>query len=582
MDQGEGGPEYVFGQALLHQRSRLHTTLRLATRAIQVGLARQSGTPRRHLVLGVTTSALWDVAVGVVLGRTKRFALVPRLVADATDTALWSLHHDRADLASLTGVPLAMETGIRKGPWGLLVPATNALVTAFVRRSKGYSRSLASFRFQVMAVACGAGLARYEESRRNVSLAQHRHELDAQSQRAYLAGQNDVAMGADSIIDLLSRTDPLLASMSYPADRLRMTTGRELAAWKQSLATTTANHASYLGVVLAQFERTNNGAQPDLAADVTFDLSEGDGTLTLTPQQATTLVDLLGKLSARGNLRGRIRVSRLQRSSTSDPNLPVHLLIGGHTIEIPPDPHSDLDPFDVGPLGFVTATFWTVDSLLPTGPRSDVRFVAPLAAAEAALVVWSHRQLVRHGREAHFRILAAALIAGAFDCVAVTTTMGRTRNADGVGLFPASSSITPALLILPLYWDDLSEVERKVSIAALLFIVALGVAIHPDRPPLRHVVMELLWPISAVISMASVDASFAAQEEEVRVQTADSDRRALSDAFDDGRASVINLATSGYRRTARAFDEVRPELDPAIAAEVERRLNEVTKRLEDL
>lgn len=94
--------------------------------------------------------------------------------------------------------------------------------------------------------------------------------------------------------------------------------------------------------------------------------------------------------------------------------------------------------------------------------------------------------------------------------------------------------------------------------------------------------MELLWPISAVISMASVDASFAAQEEEIRAQTAASDRRALSDAFDDGRASVIDLATSGYRRTARAFDEARTELDPSIAAEVERRLNEVTKRLEDL
>jgi len=209
------------------------------------------------------------------------------------------------------------------------------------------------------------------------------------------------------------------------------------------------------------------------------------------------------------SLQGTVRVSHLRRGSSVDPNQAVRLMIRGQVVDIPPDPHSDLTPFDVGPLGFVTATLWTLDALMPSGARADPWVVGPLAAFEAALVAWSHRQIARRGREAHPRVLAAALVAGALDCVAVTATMGATRSVDGVRFFPASSSVTPTMLMLPLYWRDLSHLERRLVIGALCAIVALGVAIHPDRPSLRHLALELLWPLSALISRDKVGTTHA-------------------------------------------------------------------------
>lgn len=103
-------------------------------------------------------------------------------------------------------------------------------------------------------MGAGAGLARYEESRRAAALARRRLNVDARCQLAHLAGQNDVAMGADSIIDLLSRTDPLLPPATA-GEMIGVITGRQLAAWKLSLATTTARHAAYLGLILAQWQR---------------------------------------------------------------------------------------------------------------------------------------------------------------------------------------------------------------------------------------------------------------------------------------------------------------------------------------
>jgi len=578
MDRLGDGADIVFGQALLRRRARFHTTLRLATRVAQVGQARGSRSSRRATVLGAALFAVVDAGLGVALEHTEAFGLWPRLVADAGDTALWSLCHDQGDLASLTGVPLAMEAGIRMGARGLVVPVVNAGVTSALRATRGRPASLAAFRFQAMAVGCGAGLARYEESRRKAAFARRRHEVDARCQQAYLAGQNDVAMGADSIVDLLSRTDPILASVSGHRAAHGATTGRQLAAWKQSLATTTQRHAAYLGMVLTQWQRSHNEAQPDLSADVDFDLVEGDGSLTLTPNQATMLMAVLDGLS----LQGAVRVSHVRRGSSVDPNQAARLMIRGQVVDIPPDPHSDLTPFDVGPLGFVTATLWTLDALMPSGARADPRVVGPLAAFETALVAWSHRQIARKGRVAHPRILAAALVVGALDCVAVTATMGATRSVDGVRFFPASSSVTPAMLMLPLYWRDLSHLERRLVIGALCAIVAVGVAIHPDRPPLRHLALELLWPLSALISMASVDASFDAEEQQLRARTDAGAEASIAEAFAEGRASVIDLATAGYQRTLEEFERVRADLDTDLAAEIDRRLRDVAKRLEDL
>lgn len=211
MDHGYEDAERSLGPSLLERRERFHLAYRLASRSYQVLVANRSTGPVRHASLAIAC-ALGDIMGALVLRRTGRFALGPRLVVDATDTALWSQGSSGLELATMPGVPLAIEAGLRIGAAGLIVPLVNATVTGAIRHRNGRPASNTSFRYQMMAVALGAGIASYERNRRAVALALHEQSLEAQAGAANLAGQNDVATGADTVVDLLSRTAPLLSS----------------------------------------------------------------------------------------------------------------------------------------------------------------------------------------------------------------------------------------------------------------------------------------------------------------------------------------------------------------------------------
>jgi hypothetical protein len=160
--------------------------------------------------------------------------------------------------------------------------------------------------------------------------------------------------------------------------------------------------------------------------------------------------------------------------------------------------------------------------------------------------------------------------------------MRQTRSSDGYQFFPASSSITPTLMMVPLYWQDLSRRQRQAVVVALGAIVVAGVALHPDRPRIGHLLMELAWPISALVTMASLDSSFDADEALLGEQMAGDEDRAVAEAFEQGRSTVIELATSSYERTLAEFRRSRHALDARIMTEIERRLVDVAKRLKEL
>jgi hypothetical protein len=146
-----------------------------------------------------------------LLTRSDREALVPRILVDGIDTALWSLSYDEAyDAAVLSGVPLALEAGLRGDPFkALAVPLGNAAITGLIRKHYGEAFRPGAFLWQVMASLSGAGIRLYNAHQLNLIRARHHQETEAAERAALLAGQNDVAMGADSIIDLLCRTTPL-------------------------------------------------------------------------------------------------------------------------------------------------------------------------------------------------------------------------------------------------------------------------------------------------------------------------------------------------------------------------------------
>lgn len=235
--------------AFFSQRARFHLVYRLAGRACQIAVARNRGESRRA-VAGVLAWAATDVVGAVALGRTNRFGLLPRLAVDLVDVTAWGRSGDDCDLAVISGVPLNVEAGARLGPAALVIPLVTAATTSVVRRRRNLPLSLFSFRWQVVGVGVGLGLAAYRRSSERVQRARHDREFRARLQQAHQHGQNDVAMGADSAVDLLSRTAPLLPSGS--GDQVA---GRLLATWKQSLATNTMAQTTYLGVALSRWQR---------------------------------------------------------------------------------------------------------------------------------------------------------------------------------------------------------------------------------------------------------------------------------------------------------------------------------------
>ncbi len=558
--------------SLLSKRERFHLAYRLASRSFQLLVARSSRTPQRHMA-AAAAFAVGDIVSAVALRRSGRFALGPRLAVDAASAALWSQGDTGLELATMPGVPLAIEAGLRIGAAGLIVPVVNATVTGCARRLKGRPVSNGSFRYQAMAVALGAGIASYEANRRRVALARHQQELEARIGVAHLAGQNEVATGADTVVDLLSRTTPLLSS---PVGSI--TVGRMLADWRQSLAASTAEHATYLGIALARWQRRHNESQHDLSADVTFEIREGHGTILLSGDQSRWLEVALDELA----LRGTVKVAAVDVVEARQPNQPRRLGVGDRTLDIPPDWRPGLVPFDVGPLGFLASSMWFADTLLPGEIEPRVWAVAPAAAVGPLLAIWAHRQVARQGEAAHARVLFAALGHCLVHAAASTGTMRNTRNPEGIQRFPFLGGINMVAMMMPLYWDDLDGTEQVLAVAGIGTILAVGLLLHPERIQWSHFIAELLWPAAAFYSMATMRSQLESETKRLSAELEEDDKSIVANAFAEGRSYVLGLVSETRYAARREFAAVGAQLDERISAEAARRLDEVDKRLEEL
>jgi hypothetical protein len=558
--------------SLLSKRERFHLAYRLASRSYQLLVARSSRTPQRHTV-AAAACAVGDIVSSIVLRRSGRFDLAPRLAADAVDTALWSQGTTGLELATMPGVPLAIEAGLRIGAAGLIVPMINATVTSCVRRTRGRPVSTGSFRYQVMGVALGAGIAAYEANRRRVALARHQQDLEARIGVAHLAGQNDIATGADTVVDLLSRTTPLLSSPGGS-----VTVGRMLADWRQSLAAATAEHATYLGIALVKWQRRHNESQPDLAADVTFEIGEGHGTVVMSGHQAAWLQVTLDGLA----MRGTMKVTATDIAEARRPNRPRRLLIGEHRIDIPADPQPGLVPFDVGPLGFLASSLWFADTLSPGEIEPSPWLVGPIAAAGLPLAIWSHREVTRRGESAHARVLFTAIGHALVHAAASTGTMRNARNPEGIQRFPSLGGINMLAMMVPLYWGDLDSTERLIVIVGIAAICSVGLFLFPERIQWSHFIAELLWPTAAFYSTVTMRSQLESEAKRLSAELEKDDRAIIANAFAEGRSYVLGLVSETRYAARRDFAAAGEQLDERISAEITRRLDEVDKRLEEL
>jgi hypothetical protein len=385
-------------EAILGYRSRFHLAYRLTARTYQaIGPGGGAHSAGWRAVLAVFV--LFDVLSWAGLRRTSRFWFWPRLVIDALDVGFWArapTPSGHYDAAVLIAAPLATESGMRIGPLAaVLIPAGILAVVAPVRLASRRPVLPFTMAWLVMAAGAGAVGALYLRRQRIQILNESALRVAADNQRAFLGGQNAVAMGADSVVDQLQAVAPLLGA-PRPGSALH----RLLDAWKLALRSRTEGHASYLGTVTTSWRRSHN-LHPDLSSHVEIDLPEGHGTTLLTAAQAAGLWSALEHLPLRGLIDVAVVDEHLQYRT---PGQALALRIGHTTLHLAADhTHRPSPPFDPAPICFIYAAVLAWHDIFPNSVRLPLPLVAVASTSYLVCALWAHRILLRRGQRASTR-----------------------------------------------------------------------------------------------------------------------------------------------------------------------------------
>jgi hypothetical protein len=562
-------------RGVLASRARFHVVYRLMVRLNQVGdpAGGARTTPWRVLLAG---SAGIDLALAEWLRRSDRMALWPRIALDSTDTSVWSFapYPDGYwDYAVLPGVPLGIETGLALRWRALVVPLANAAVTTVVRRARSQPIQVAPFLWQALAVVSGAGFNHYNRRvRAEIEQASERR-LAAKQAQATLAGQNAVAMGADTVIDQIQSVAPLFGR-PIPGSALH-----ELVdGWKAALAETTQHSAAYLGTVVAAWQRSHN-THPDLQQRVDFDVAAGDGTVLLTGQQAATLQRMLTSMDLRGQLPLRVLDRDLTRAT---PGRRIDIEIDGRRVSVPPD--TDIPPRspDFSPVGLLVGACLLGRMSSSTAERVPLAVVLPLMASTIAAAGFAELRLRRRGSPAQDEVQPLALAIAAVATVLATRTARRPFKPSGGQNFPFYSTMTIPMLLYAFQRQDLSPRVRRAMPIGMAAIAAAGWVLAPRPRQFGQFLLSLTWPLSGVIAGAEVSAAFRSDARRLADSLRARERAVIDAAFDRGVASVVRLVRAAHADSLEQLAASRHELDPRLARVAEQRLEEVRRCLDQL
>ncbi len=559
-------PRIVLRTAAL-LRDRYFIWWRLAVRFVEAASLVALGRDLHGLgIAAAALCALYDAGLAAWLRRTGRTGLGWRLALDSVDVTAWSLAiGGSSDIASLIASPLALEAGLRYGWRGLVVPATVGSVSTAAGLAAGQPPRLAPFMWPLIAVGLALVADWYLRLRVGRRLQAARQEIEAAASRAELAGQNSVAAGADSIVDLLSRTTPLLSAGGAPLPPSR------LAAWKLALAEASAGQASYLGVVLARWERLRNSMSPDLRSDVELRCLDSAGTLLLSPAQAEGLDRILDGLSLSG-------IESVAAPSPAPAGREQVLFIGGTRVVLPADPTPAAPSLDLGPFALLIAAGTFLSQSPPHTDEVPYLVTVPLAVAAGVLALWAHWRIDRWGPAAHTGVLLAALALGAADAVLATLTM-HNAYTDHLARFPFLLFLTWLGPMLVVYWRDLSLPVRWLASGGAAAVAVTGYTLLPHAVPVSHLVVAAVWPACTILVCLRLRDMLGQDESGVAAELAHRQEAAIDGAYRRGRRLVVDLVEAAADDAGRAYREVRAELPSAVAEEFERRLTEVGARL---
>lgn len=292
--------DMYFARGLQESRATLHLAVRLAMRANQVltisgSAAEAAGVWRAALPAFVVL----DVFIWRALRRSHSFGVGWRLPIDVLDAAFWALSpappSGHLGFNSFVLLPLAVEAGCRWRLGGMVVPVAHGAAVRAVRSLDPRPLFALGLCSNVVSVIMGMALWRYCERLYEQARTDHGHLAAANESRSFLAGQNSIAMGSSSVIDVMETLVPLLGRPSKGSALSLLAEG-----WKAHLSEPTSTEAVYLQSTLLEWERQHN-RHPDLAGLVEVYIPLGEGTSLLTGSQAA----LLWRVLTVSNLAGR-------------------------------------------------------------------------------------------------------------------------------------------------------------------------------------------------------------------------------------------------------------------------------------
>ena len=563
-----------YAHGMLEIRTTLHLAFRLTIRVNQIlettGAASEgSGLWRVALPAFVAL----DVAIWFALRRSDRFGLAWRLPLDAFDAAFWTMSPfppgGQADLAVLIAVPLAVEAGVRMGWRGLVVPGAILASTTAASVATDKPAQLITVAWIATAATIGMAFFRYCRHLDARAEGERRRFLAAARRRAYLAGQNDVAMGASSAVDIIEGLVPVLGRPPSGSALWRLADG-----WKSQLSTSTARDAAYLQVALLEWERFHN-AHPDLSGLVEVQVEEGHGTALLSVDQ----VDHLRRALDRLPLRGAITFRLVDAGRAHLPGQELRLAVGDHQLVVPADRRASpasLDPAAV--VCYYVAVLVANSLLAPAGGFG----ILPVAAGVTLCVVTgllSHRQTMLRGPRARLGVYQAT-VAVSLVLTALLCRPPIPVRESGTAILGFSASLSLLALLGGFYWRSLGG-WRWLMPAGMAANVAIVLATFPVPSAVsgRNVLASVMYHGSLFFPFRHLSQSLDAAAAEHTAAVEAVDAGAERAAFLEGRESVVGLVRRARQDALDQLVALGPGLDGHLADLAAHRLEEVDRRL---
>ena len=523
-------------------------------------LGAAQSTPRRALAAGFAVADIATSRWMLAMPRRRRGVQVG---LDLFDTAVWSsLAADEPEssrCAIIPGAALCAEIGAEKQLAALVLPLAHAAIAGVVRKRRGHALRLGQIGWQVWGIMGSVLLAEIGRRRRRAEMARHLDALRPSLVAAELAGMNDVGIVADDLLDSVQRASTLI-ELSLGA-RGRFVGDLDAGAIKQTMADLTRASGAYLSDAVGQWQALHNAIARDLRAVVRVDVPAQHRTDVLSAAQVDALNQFLDDIDPSGHVALVVESDRI--------------LLGDHALPMVMTSPPAMLYFDPLPVGLLMTAAWMA---APTGAARDhLRWSAAglpvaIAAAGAAIALKQSADPRRAGHaDPRLALTAAGAALTAYSLLA-PRGIRRPFTPEGVSRFPFTQALQGFLMIVELTRTTTSSRQRRGLAAVALGSLGIGLA-RTSRPrSVRHLLAELVWPLTTAASSAALANAISADSAAIQAEVNSGDQERLHHARRVGRQQMLDLVGRSIERAAALLAENRDRLDPRVAAETQRRI----------